>query len=264
MDPINSILHFINTESHESTNYIISKFIIENVKIIPTTNITDFAVATNVSPATITRYIKHLNLDNYSDFKNFFKTLLNANRSSFLRMDQFQLDKIIIDPQEFLLQYADEICEAIKDSARNIKIDDVKYLNKRIFNSDNIAILGYGDANLIAKDIQLGYIFFNKVIHCADSYDKLNDIIQTFNNKSLIIVISNYGNFFNHYRQQYLQMIKKKIPIICITQNFQSMDVFAFEKTIYLSSIRNLKAGNYPFRLFSDFYVRYLLNNYTK
>ena len=259
MDPINKMLHYINTENSENTNAKISEFVISNLRNLETLSITDFAEQSFVSPATITRYIQALGFENFASFKKYFGMVSRGSKQSFFKLSPHTTDQLFNNPTDFLSEYIDEIYSALSDTVKTLDYAEIDQLIDRILSTKNVAILAYSDANVVAKDIQLGFLVMGKIIQIAETEVKLFDIIQNFDNDSLVIILSNYGNFFQHFRKSYLALLEKKTPIICVTQNYSTMDTFVFDNTIYLNSKRYLNVGNYPMRLFSDYLLRRLV-----
>lgn len=259
MDPIGKLLDIINSETHDSTHVRVATYIIQNMRSIESFTISQFAEATYVSAATVTRFIQFIGFNNYGEFRAYFSKIRLSSRHSFLKLNPDSENKLVNNPQAFLSEYISQITASLYDTVETLSITDIDYLINEIMNTENVAILGYSDSNAIAKDIQLGFAAHQKIIEVAQNTSKFEDIIKRYDKDSLIIILSNYGNFFSHFRSYYQHILTKNIPIICITQNYNSMDVFIFKKVIYLNSKRMLGIGNYSMRLFSEFLVRRLI-----
>lgn len=256
MDPIAKLFQLYNSEQHDSTYHRIVEFIITNLDKIEQYSISELSDATFVSPSTISRFIQHLGVENFSLFKQYLSGIRHSSKQSFFKLTRENQHLLMQDPHTFLLDYSQQIARAIQDFAQTIDIASLDQLIHRMMETKQVAILGYADANIIAKDIQLGFLSVRKPIEVAETEKKMEDIIQRFTNQSLIVILSNYGNFFSHFNSYYKQILLKEIPIILVTQNYQSMDTFRFENTIYLTSQRQLDSGNYPLRIFSEYLVR--------
>ncbi|KAF1303010.1 MurR/RpiR family transcriptional regulator [Candidatus Enterococcus willemsii] len=259
MDPITKLYSYFNTENSQSTYYKLTEFVLENVKRLPELSISDFAEATFVSKATITRFIHFIGFENYHEFKKYFRRLNSNSRLSFLKLTNHEVNQIKDFPADFLQQYTQQIIQAIQDTAQTMNLEEIDLLVQAVNKAEHVAFLGYSDSNIIAKDIQLGCLAIGKKIEVAESSEKFSDIVTRFSEQDLIVILSNYGNFFNHYQSFYDLLLTKNIPLVLVTQNYSSMDSFRFQQTIYLTTKRQLNIGNYPMRIFSEYFVRRMM-----
>jgi DNA-binding MurR/RpiR family transcriptional regulator len=260
MDPIAKLLKYYNTHKSTSTYYRLVIFVLKNIEDISNFSINDFSEKTFVSKSTVTRFVHFLGLKDFHDFKKYFDFLSHAPKNYIFRESVTDVSKLASDPQYFFENYAQQIINSIKDTVKTLDLTQIDQLINQIFETKRVAILGYGDTKNIAKDIQLGCLVANQLVEVAESEEKFSDIVQVFTPNDLIIVLSNYGNFFNHFHSFYYSLVENNIPLILITQNYNSMESFRFKQTIYLSSQRILSAGNFPLRLFSDYLVRRMVS----
>lgn len=257
MDPILKLYSYINTQDSGNTYYKLSLFVIKNIKRLPNMSISQFAEESFVSKATITRFIQFLEFEGYTDFKSYFDRLLNSSsKLSFLKLTEPDVSDIQGAPLDFLHNYTQQITEVIEDTAASMDVQAIDSLIHSVKSAEKVAFLGFSDSNTIAKDIQLGCLSIGKLIEVAESTQKFYDILERFDSNDLIVILSNYGNFFSVYHQLYNALLSKRIPLILVTQNYGTMDSFRFKQTIYLTSKRQLNIGNYPMRIFSEYFVR--------
>lgn len=259
MDPITKLFSYMNHENSQDTYYRLAEFTLQHTNQLATLSISEFAEATFVSQATITRFIHFLGFENYLAFKKFFLKLSQTTKQSFLKLSAGEVAQVRDEPDHFFEHYTNLIIQSIQDTADSLQLNEVEQLIDAVFAADNVAFLGYSDSNTIAKDIQLGALAAHKKIEVAESEQKFDDILHRFTENDLIVILSNYGNFFRHYQHFYEALLTTKIPLILVTQHFYSMDSFGFKQTIYLTSKRSLNVGNYPMRIFSEYFVRRLL-----
>ncbi|MGX6980108.1 MurR/RpiR family transcriptional regulator [Vagococcus elongatus] len=260
MDPIAKIFFYYNNESRESTHYVLIEFILHHIKELSTLSITEFADRTYVSKTTVSRFINFLGFDSYREFKKYFSSISRFSKNIFLRMSIAESQEIATDPEKFFVQYSDQVIDSIQDMQNTLDIQQVDELIHRVIRAQRVACLGYSDAQYIAKDIQLGCLTAGKVIDVAETQVKLDEILSMYSKEDLIIILSNYGNFFSHHKQSFRELLVKDIPLVLVTQNYNSMDSFSFDQTIYLTSNRHLNIGNYPMRIFSEYFVRRLMH----
>lgn len=260
MDLLTKMYHYCNTIDSDNTYYRIIHYCLSNLEKLPALSISELAEQTYVSTATITRFIHFLELENYAAFRQYFSEVTQKTSFSFLKMKSEQVQSLVEDPAQFLQTYTEQIILGLRDVMKTLDVEQIDSLIKRILQTKQVAFLGYNDSAAITRDIQIGCLMRKKVVEVAENNEKIQDIIDRFDTNSLIIILSNYGNFFSHYNDYYHQMLAKRIPIVLVTQNYNSMDSFQFADTIYLSSYRQLTIGNYPMRIFSDYFVRRMIH----
>lgn len=259
MDPIAKLFSYINTEESYATYYKLAEYVLKNTKRLSTLSISQFSEETFVSNATITRFVHYLGFENYQEFKKYFYQLANASKLSFLKLSAEEVSQIQNQPADFLQQYTQQVIQSIKDTAAAMDANEIDTLIHSVLKAKQVAFLGYNDSNIIAKDIQLGCLGIGKEIEVAESEKKLADILKRFGKDDLIVILSNYGNFFKHHQHFYDQLLTKEVPLVLVTQNYSTMDSFRFQQSIYLTSTRRLNVGNYPMRIFSEYFVRRIL-----
>ncbi|MHC5247653.1 MurR/RpiR family transcriptional regulator [Enterococcus sp. LJL90] len=262
MDPLSKLYTYFNTEGSQATYYKLAEFVLQNINRLPDLSITQFAEETYVSKATITRFIHFLDMDSYQEFKRYFSLVTGISKLFFLKMTIPEAKEVQDHPENFLQQYTQQITDVIQDTAATLNIAEVDELIESVKAAPQVAFVGYSDSNYIAKDIQLGCFLIGKTIEVAESRKKFDDILERFGKEDLVVVLSNYGNFFTRHKDFYDELIAKEIPLVLVTQNYSSMESFRFKQTIYLTSKRQLNIGNYPMRIFSEYFVRrFLLQN---
>ncbi|MCI1891597.1 MAG: MurR/RpiR family transcriptional regulator [Schleiferilactobacillus harbinensis] len=259
MDPIAVIYRYYNNASTTDTYYKVVSYILRHLREIPQLSITELAEKTYTSQATISRFVRMIGLENFRDFRQYFDEVLHSSKNSFLRMSPSTLSVVNTQPQTFLSEYTGQVIDALEDLRQTLRFEDVDELIHRVDQAENTALLGFSDSLQVAKDIQLGYLVLGKAVEVAESQVKMKEVMTRYTSRDLVIILSNYGNFFAYYQSFYQHLSTSGIPLVLITQNYNAMDMFGFVQTIFLSSRRHLAIGNYPMRVFSDYYVRRLL-----
>ena len=256
MDEFRKLLSHYNSENSDNTYYRIIDYILHNLSKITDLSITELAENTFTSAATITRFIHYLGYDNYTSFRKEFQNFKYTNLKSFLKLTTPDIDNLKDNPQLFMDNYTLEVCNSIADVSSTLNVKQIDDFLLRLHSTKNVSFFGYGDSLTIAKDIQLGLLTRKKVVEVANNYEKQLEIVNNYDESCLVVIISNYGNYFNYYNDIYNKLVAKRIPIILITQNYTSMKQFDFEETIYLTSKRYPRIGNYPLRIFSEYIIR--------
>lgn len=67
---VDKINNYLNSHGSKDSNYNIAMYIQNNIEEIPLLNTTQLAERSYVSQATVSRFVRSLNYDTYSDFKD--------------------------------------------------------------------------------------------------------------------------------------------------------------------------------------------------
>lgn len=255
MDPLTIILNILSNENKDNSYYGIAHYVLKNPTLIQNMTINHLADATYVSASTITRFVQYIGFSSYSEFRKYFKSSFSLSNQIIFRLSPHDDENLRNQPQQYLRSHLDEIHQNLEDTFNNFDFKAVDALIERVTRTNSVALFGYSDAHSIAKEIQVGLMAKNKYVDVPHSIEAFEEILRTYDDNSLIIILSNYGNFFNHVKIQLDTLVEKRIPTLLITQNYQAKSNL-FESTILLNSHPGPNVGNYALRLFADYFVR--------
>lgn len=256
MDLFGKLLSYYNNRDNNQTYYRIIEYILHNIDKMNSLSITEFAEKTFTSPATITRFIHHFGYDKYSVFRKEVENLNNSNLKSTLKLRESDINNLKDNPELFINNYVEEVINSISDVSSTLDLKQIDRFLLRLSKTKNVAFFGYDDSINIAKELQIGFLARKKIVEVAESYEKQIEIVDNYDKSCLIVVISSYGNYFDHYADIYDRLVQRGIPMILVTQNYSSMKEFNFEEIIHLLSKRYSRIGNYPLRIFSEYIIR--------
>lgn len=255
MDPLTIILHILSNESKDNSYYGIAHYVLKNPTLIQNMTINHLADVTFVSPSTITRFVQYIGFTSYIEFRKYFESSFSLSNQIIFRLNQSDDENLRNQPQRYLRSHLDDIHKSLEDTFNNFDFKAIDALIERVSNTNSVALFGYSDAHSIAKEMQVGLMAKRKYVDVPHSLDAFEAILKTYDEHSLIIILSNYGNFFNHVRIHFDTLVAKRIPTILVTQNYQAQSNL-FESTILLNSHPASNVGNYALRLFTDYFVR--------
>jgi DNA-binding MurR/RpiR family transcriptional regulator len=216
---LNRLLIILNDSDLKSTDYHIAFTLLSNFYLINEMTIGEVADLCSVSKSTISKFIRKLHFEDYSDFKaaapfvenrNGFK--LNYNRNIAEYIEQNSIDS-----------YIDSILDDVSSCKKNIDMEKVKELARYLVSYKNVASFGLLFSELGAMDLQAKLAYNGKFIITNLDDLKQDDYINNAGEDKLIIIYSNSGSYIQRYMLSEFQTKKDysniKAKIVLITGN---------------------------------------------
>lgn len=212
------LISYINNSNKKDVDYEIAKIILSNFKDISNMNIIEIAELCFVSPATISRFCKHIGFENFQEFKRMasIKFSISEDYSENLKENANR------NVKESLIQYTESIKNNIDYIINNIDIDKLDEIVKQIHDSKRVAIFGAQIFNNIGMILQSKLILNNKFIEAYASYNNQLLCSQSLDDKDLAIIISVEGSFLFKYMDIVNNIRENNVKIVLITQNINS------------------------------------------
>lgn len=248
VDKLNDIL---NTNNHDTTSYIISKFIKNNITMIHTMTIDEVAKGCYVSKGQISKYVKNLEFETYGEFKSACLEYYDSiKRKDTILSSQ---NNVIENSKEFTLEINKSLQFLVKEinySILNIFINEIK-------ESPKIYIYAQGDARSLCHLFQSGCGGFDKEVIICDA-DFIKEIV--FEESDILIIISTNGQSFYYDQRRIIKRLKEanvRKWIITCDKNIE----FSSEKLIIPSY--NKKYNEFALRHILDIVIANLQTEYS-
>ncbi|MGL5042910.1 MAG: MurR/RpiR family transcriptional regulator [Culicoidibacterales bacterium] len=214
MDVILYLVFFMDLR--KNTNdifYFIAKKILQNIHQIPEMGIETLAEICYTSPATISRFCKHVSLNNYSHLKSEITLALqNYERSRANIASNLPKTTKKIAMQSF----SDDI-KSIKSTYRALDFATLDQCIELIDQVDYIAVFGNAYSQLAARDFQYKFLRLNKFVTSFTDHNDQIDEALTMPTHGLAIFFSISGKEdFNNQLACSLQ--NRGVKIIALTQ----------------------------------------------
>lgn len=185
-----NVLHVLITALNGNTKVserIIAHQLLSNFQAIPNSSIEHLASICYISQPTLTRFIKRLGYQNYSEFK------------SYVTEFQFVLDSETAN--DLFGKWSDDIhhthLEALTNSlhatCEKLDINQIKIASKLIFEAQNIVIIGIDYSQVAAYDAQLRFMRYQKIFKTAVTNKEQKILVDELGENDLVIVLSVSG-----------------------------------------------------------------------
>jgi DNA-binding MurR/RpiR family transcriptional regulator len=161
-----SIIDISKYDSLTNVEKYALEYILNNLEKIKKMKIVEVALSANVSIATISRLIKKLGYEGFSEFK-------------YIAFKQEEIKSEEKDSIDYILE---KNINEIKNTIKNQNNNDLIKICKNIENAKNIFIISRGLSKFVAHEIQLKFSLLNK--NCM-MYNDANIIKKIYNNITL-------------------------------------------------------------------------------
>lgn len=203
------LLALLNNEKKDSIDFIIAKYILENVDNLQHISIMDLSNACHVSKSTISRFCRKIGLEDFSEIKH---ELYNVD---FYRDSKFCFELNNSD-DSYLLKVANQITKL----HNYLDYDKINQLVKDIYEYPRVITVGHMQSQLAAFNLQEELFVSRKVTFCPSLYNLQLDYFKNCTKDDLIIVFSNEGGFFEKIFMRKLKINElKDAKIYFITSN---------------------------------------------
>lgn len=217
----------INNSSEPDTHKKIAKVLIENLCNIDTYTIESIAEISFTSVSTVSRFIKSLGFNSFTEFRARFKSY---NISRMLQINDIR-NGINIKDKEAINDYIDTLTINFNSLKNNIDFNKIDKINNIIYNSKNIAISGSLLSASIALFYQIYMLYFGKYVSFYNFFSNENTIEDDID---VFIIFSVEGNFVSAQKEKILNLKLRNKKIILITQNPRIIISHIFDEILYI------------------------------
>lgn len=260
---LNLMSHIVN-EEHNTSDYAITKYLLQNLKILDQVSINDIVDHVHVSRSSVRRYALRLGYENFSDLKHSFSDIAFPSNIHLRDYYSFEEYKKILDEQ--LLQMRSDISalvskEVIDSFCQQIRASEQVYV-----------VCGNNTASTMDK-FQQEMLYAHTLIEVVSSkFEEGMDFRTANEGDQFFIVVSVSGVFSESIQEQMSQLKGRKI---LLTANRSEAFIEQYDDILYLSAkdIKEDKLGligkygvTYFFDLVSQSYIfqTYSQNEATK
>lgn len=250
-----------DSSSHNDTNRSIAKYILQHINSLDSLSINEVAENCFTSISTVSRFMKKIHLRSFVELKNRAKDYKIENEAVVydnLNELKFDLkhDEVILD------KYIDILTVSLTEFKKTFKISLVESLNKRIHESENIAVYGIHLSGLIAKHYQYLMFSIGKIVEYYDLSEDHLERAKSMTAKDVVIIFSVEGNYVTSSKDLIYTLKKHGVYLVLITQNPNMNLKELFDETILLGANDSAKAGRYKLQLFSEILFNHYVASY--
>lgn len=237
----------LNSEKHGSARFNIALMLLKNIDAIKYSNIQMLAEICNCSIATMSRFFRDLEYDDFSHYKDSIRQATEEGR--YHSVLNAKLIDYRIEFDEYKKMYENEISKGIEDLFSSISIETIDRLAKDIHNYKQVAAFGLLHSQYQVMSFQAKMVKMNKVIISFQEPEEQKQYIHNANKDDLIMIFSLSGNYvtntlFDHvFPDTYIKNTKAKIVLITSNREFKHKELA--DEIIYIG--KDASPDNYKF-----------------
>lgn len=201
------LLSTMAAEKSSSTNHIIASYILSHCEEVRDMNITDLAKACYVGTGSVSRFVREIGLESYSQLRQ----LIAESEFSF---ENIRRDAEYAERRDLLSEY---IANSIRTAAASVDYQQLAKLCRDIHDHESVFACGHLKAQSAAVSLQTDLLMMGRNIRTSTAFNEQIDTIMNAGKEDLIIIFSYTGSYFSStsLRGKERQLILPKIWMIC-------------------------------------------------
>lgn len=242
VDKLNVI---INSYDEQSTKYVISQFVINNIDKIPNMSINQIAQSCHTSKSQISKYIQSLGYVNMADFKDdcfaYVSGIKRTNKKA------FYLDE---DIKRQYISFTNQKLSSLQYTIDHLDMNQLTRFISDMKDSHRIFVYAHGHARTMCTYIQNELTTKQKeTIICDVDFVKN----YNFNENDLLIFISVNGNTFYYDKRVMYHILHSPVKTWLIT----CKEELSFSKNYLYIPTNNEEFNDYILRHVIDYFLMY-------
>lgn len=246
---LSSLLSILNTNDESDTDFVIAKYLLNNLNDLKNISIYKVAEDCFVSRSSVQRFIKNIGYDSYTQLKASLDNVI-SHESAFIDYTDYAY-------------YSEHLMESINQMSKDICESSAKQGFKKFIDyfmeADNIVLLTAEDSSYPCKIFQQELVSIGKIVRIITNANTNKQILESLNKNDLLIVSSITGNFALAIDSEVQNIKAKKILVTlnrsAIFENSYSY-IYYIGNSVKLNSrslvaVRNVY-NNYGLALFLD------------
>lgn len=254
------LLSLVNSEVHETNNYKIAKYILENVNELDHCSITELAKKCYVSNSSISRFCRDIGLKDFNELK-----IQIAKYQMSHEMAVRKFDYPGINGPAPVSAYVDAVINHLETFKSQIDEKNIASLVEDIYHFQHIAAFGYLQSEMVALNLQFNLQTNRKAIFTCMPFTNQVDYIKNANENHLIIIFSDSGTYFKRaFERIPLFKNKEHRPKIYLVTSHPTLTLPYVDCYIRYAGGHDYASHPYPLLIISDVicseFSKYLAN----
>lgn len=189
-----------------SVNASIATYIIEHINELEDIGIQELADKNHVSISSISRFVKDIGLNDYSELKE----LINTTSLSFTTVSNN------ISPTKRKEDYIEAVVNSLNTVKDSVDLKKIDQLCHDIDHYHRIACFGLLKSSGVALNMQSDLLMLKKLIYTNISFSEQLDYLSNCSSNDLIIIFSYTGSYFDavEFRKLHKQLKAPRIWMI--------------------------------------------------
>lgn len=250
------LLNIINREDYNSMNFIIAKYLLENLERKKTISTKELAQECNVSKSSISRFCRKLG---YEDFLELQIAIGSYHSFGDERFSNLKGDST----GELIQSYFQCIQNTIDRRGQFFDTEALEALVRDIHDYERVVVMGHVQSAFPAVSLQHYLTILHKFVYCTQDISEEKEMLETFDERGLIIIFSAGGKFIERVLDGMGVMKRKHLPkiymITCsrtkhlpfVSKYIELMESYNYTSPVFLEMYSNLISLVYR-RMYTD------------
>lgn len=247
------LLIILNEESLESTYYHIAFVMLRYIRSLHEIPIHKLAELCDVSKSTISKFIRFIGYEDFSDFR--YAAIFENNKYHF--EFNYVVNVMGYMEQNSMDSYFMTISQDISMTYQNMDWAAVDQLVRDLAHYKTVAAFGLMFSETAALDFQIKLGYSGKIVVTNLNDQKQDQFIQNAGEDTLIIIFSDSGEYINKYRmiddfsnKQVFSRTKAKVVLITSNKNMKKDPRVAYG--IYYEKTRSMSTHRIIYGILTD------------
>lgn len=258
------LLILLNEEERDSTYYHIALLMLEHIEELQKLSIGQLAALCDVSKSTISKFIRYIGYDDYSDFRYAAVFQDNKYRNDF----NYTTNVMGYIRQHSLDSYILTVIQDISATYQSLDWDAIDRLVQDLVRYKHVGAFGLMFSETAAQDFQTKMCYLKKFIVTNINDVKQEHFIETAGEDTLIIVFSDSGEFLDKYVRipdfaNKTAFSRTKAKVVVITSNPQVQKDPRVAYCILYQKTRSMTTHRIVYGILTDI-IAYKYREYTQ
>lgn len=209
------LLREINVTNKKGSSYDIAKALMQHYHEIPSLTIHELADTCFISSASLSRFIRMLGFDHYTEFRNACQKEIGIEVDYSKEVSKASID----DMRPILKHYTENIKNNIDFTFQQLDFKQLERITKKMFEAKEMAFFGLEFATLLGQHFQVKMASMNKLVRLGLTYEEQKVIAANLHEGALVFVASLEGGYF-YRNDEVMEILKEKhVMIVAMTMN---------------------------------------------
>lgn len=244
MQLVFNMINHCNTQLTNGNEYSIARAILNHVEKIDNMSLEVLANESNISQASVSRFIKKIGFKSYQDFRESLQKAvleLQLNRK-FIHKDRFSKCTEV--------ELVDQICQNsidnIIETKQHIDIELIKHIVTLILKAPSVTFYGDDHALAIFYTLQLDLLANGVPSYLFKTKEAQSLHFEFLEEQSILLFFNVYEGFFSSEQKQYIQKAKqKKVVTVLFCQDDLKDKEEMFDYVITYGQPQSVNQGYY-------------------
>ncbi len=185
------LAQILQTEPEDSLNRLIAQTVVQQIPYISQLSTNDIARLCNISKTSFIRFCRHIGYDTFAEFKYAL---------AFNQMDTHQKYAAELDnPFRFAANYLDKVSQNVLWMKDHLDLTMLWNMAHDLQTHQHILSLGNAQSGNSANNLMFCLLQLGKFCQVATLHKDQMQLISQLKPGSMVIIISNYGSFFDSF-----------------------------------------------------------------